>query len=127
MVLVCAWYCLLEFNSFDIVINTMRSRHQSRPPEGLWDNTLGEFEEHERPEWHAKAACRGVGTDLFFPDTADGVAVKKVKQAREDYCNGCAVSGDCLEFAFTSFEMFGVWGGASRSDRINIIEEYKQA
>lgn len=61
--------------------------------------------------WLSHGACRGVDTNVFFPEigTPD-LAAKQV-------CRTCPVRAHCLEFALASGEKFGVWGGLSEKSR----------
>jgi WhiB family redox-sensing transcriptional regulator len=72
---------------------------------------LAEAVEAEKPAWKAKGNCVGVDPDLFFPsrgETAD--PAKRV-------CQGCVVRDECLEFAMSNGEKFGIWGGLSERER----------
>jgi WhiB family redox-sensing transcriptional regulator len=65
-------------------------------------------------DWKADAACRDLPTSLFFPDSeADsGPAL--------DVCASCPVRQQCLEFALTTRQHDGVWGGATETERKRI-------
>ena len=65
----------------------------------------------ERPEWHARAACRGMGTERFFP--ADHVALLDARRI----CAGCEVKRECGEFAMTVPSLKGIWAGMSERGR----------
>jgi WhiB family redox-sensing transcriptional regulator len=67
----------------------------------------------KRPAWHARAACRGKGTSLFFLDRGQSSG-----PARE-VCGGCNVKQECLSAALDTrpAEDFGVWAGSSARDR----------
>jgi WhiB family redox-sensing transcriptional regulator len=65
----------------------------------------------ERPEWHARAACRGMGTERFFP--ADHVALLDARRV----CAGCDVQRECGEFAMTVPSLKGIWAGMSERGR----------
>ena len=56
-----------------------------------------------RPAWMADAACRGAGTDLFFPGTGGST------RAARAYCARCAVVAECASYAERGREV-GVWG-----------------
>lgn len=64
----------------------------------------------ERPEWHARAACRGVGTAAFFPERGETTV------AAVEYCNRCEVRDECAAHALT-YETEGVWAGIAGRDR----------
>lgn len=59
---------------------------------------------NSRPDWHRRAACRGVGPDLFFPGPGHPHPVGVV------LCESCPVIDDCRG----SDEPYGVWGGEIR-------------
>jgi WhiB family redox-sensing transcriptional regulator len=60
----------------------------------------------DRAEWMDHAACKGL-TALFFPEPGENT-----DQARA-ICAECPVAVECLEYAETQNERFGVWGGRS--------------
>lgn len=65
-----------------------------------------------RPSWHRKAACRGMETDLFFPER--GVKL----DAARSVCEGCSVRSECLTAALDAGPRTpGVWGGVSERGR----------
>jgi len=68
----------------------------------------------EAPTWQDLANCLGVDPDLFFPER--GASTREAKEV----CRGCVVRGDCLEYALTHGEKFGIWGGMSERERRRI-------
>jgi WhiB family redox-sensing transcriptional regulator len=69
--------------------------------------------------WAARGACRHSDPELFFPVSSAGPSASQVAQAKL-VCSGCPVRPECLEFALESGQDFGVWGGASESERRTI-------
>lgn len=69
------------------------------------------FDLFQRPEWHAHAACRGVGADVFFPERGEMVAAAKA------ICAVCPVRQECFDHALDNGERNGVWGGVSERGR----------
>lgn len=70
----------------------------------------------KRASFTELAACRGLGTDLWFPEKNQPY---KSKAARE-ICRGCPVRGQCLDYAesFTGRQkLAGTWGGLSQKQR----------
>ena len=67
--------------------------------------------------WQDLANCRGADPDLFFPER--GASTRQAK----GICRECVVREDCLEFAITSSEKFGIWGGMSERERRKIRRE----
>jgi WhiB family transcriptional regulator, redox-sensing transcriptional regulator len=73
--------------------------------------------EPEDLEWQRYANCLGVDPDLFFPER--GASTREAKEV----CRGCVVREDCLEYAITHSEKFGIWGGLSERERRRIRRE----
>lgn len=67
--------------------------------------------EAEDSSWQDRANCRGVDPDLFFPER--GASTREPKEV----CRGCVVRLDCLEYALSNNEKFGIWGGLSEQER----------
>lgn len=69
----------------------------------------------QRPAWQQKAACRGMGPDLFF--TERGASTNPAKEI----CAACPVRVECLEYGMSMQGRggydFGIWGGASARER----------
>jgi hypothetical protein len=66
----------------------------------------------DRPTWHARAACRGVGPAQFFPPR--GNPVRRVRSAVA-VCERCGVAWECLSYGLDN-DCVGVWGGLVLSD-----------
>ena len=64
--------------------------------------------------WQRQANCMGVDPDLFFPER--GASTREAKEV----CRGCVVREDCLEYALSNGEKFGIWGGMSERERRRI-------
>lgn len=61
-----------------------------------------------RPAWHARAACRGMDPDAFFPARGESVS------AALDVCAGCPVRAECFDFAMAQeSSLHGVWAGTT--------------
>ena len=73
--------------------------------------------ESEDLAWQQYANCLGVDPDLFFPER--GASTREAKEV----CRGCVVREDCLEYAITHSEKFGIWGGLSERERRRIRRE----
>lgn len=65
-------------------------------------------------EWQQYGACRGLDPDMFFPQRGDTVREAKT------VCDACPVRPQCLEYAITNGEKFGIWGGLSERERRRI-------
>lgn len=62
-------------------------------------------------EWTIHAACAGLDPNLFF--TERGESTREVKAV----CATCPVCEECLDYALTNGEKYGVWGGKSERER----------
>ena len=67
--------------------------------------------------WHDGANCKGANADLFFPER--GASTRTAKTI----CRECLVREECLEFAITTGEKFGIWGGMSERERRRVRRE----
>ena len=67
-------------------------------------------------DWRHRAACRDVDPEIFFPIGNSGPAVLQIEEAKQ-VCRRCPVMESCLEWALTSNQDSGVWGGMSEDER----------
>jgi WhiB family redox-sensing transcriptional regulator len=74
--------------------------------------------------WRVRAACATVDPDLFFPVGVTGPAVGQIAAAKA-VCAGCDVRADCLEFAITTNQEYGVWGGTSEEERRALRRQWR--
>ncbi len=70
----------------------------------------------ERDEWRTFAACRDTDPDLFFPVGTTGPALDQIANAKA-VCQTCEVQSLCLEYAVSTNQDSGVWGGTSEEER----------
>jgi WhiB family transcriptional regulator, redox-sensing transcriptional regulator len=66
-----------------------------------------------RPDWHTRAACRGMGTAMFLP--TQGMKSDSGKSV----CSTCTVRSECLAFGRDGNEV-GTWGGLSTLERVRV-------
>ena len=78
--------------------------------------TLLEKLETAADDWQCQAACRDTDPDLFFPVGSTGLALEQIESAKV-VCQACDVKTACLEFALTTNQDSGVWGGTSEEER----------
>ena len=65
----------------------------------------------EEPDWQERALCAQTDPEAFFPEK--GGSTREAKRI----CSGCEVRAECLEYALTNDERFGIWGGLSERER----------
>lgn len=66
--------------------------------------------------WRDQAACRDTDPDLFFPVGTTGPAIEQIRSAKE-VCEACEVRQPCLDYALSTNQDSGVWGGTSEDER----------
>jgi WhiB family transcriptional regulator, redox-sensing transcriptional regulator len=69
--------------------------------------------------WREAGACASADPDLFFPISAAGKGAAQIARARH-ICAGCRVRRECLDFAITTGETEGIWGGTTPDERIRV-------
>ncbi len=67
-------------------------------------------------DWRHSALCRDEDPELFFPIGTVGPAERQVSEAKA-VCRRCSVTQDCLNWAVTTGQDSGVWGGLSEDER----------
>ncbi|GAA2422949.1 WhiB family transcriptional regulator [Streptomyces glaucus] len=65
-------------------------------------------------DWQEEALCAQTGSDFFFPEP--GSSVREAKRI----CALCPIRSACLEYALDHDERFGVWGGLSEKERLEL-------
>ena len=71
-------------------------------------------------KWFDLGACRGLDSAVFYPDDETGA------ESAKSVCGSCAVQSTCLEYALSSREKAGIWGGATERDRRRIIRQRRK-
>lgn len=70
--------------------------------------------------WRQRAACRGLGPDIFYPITDDEAEEAKA------VCAVCPVHQACLEHALAQREREGVWGGTTERERRRLARQRRK-
>ena len=66
--------------------------------------------------WRDQSACRDTDPTLFFPVGTTGAALDQIASAKA-VCDTCEAKQPCLEFALSTNQDSGVWGGTSEEER----------
>lgn len=77
-------------------------------PEMLWvvaDDVEGAL------GWQERALCAQTDPESFFPEK--GGSTREAKKV----CHSCEVRSECLDYALSNDERFGIWGGLSERER----------
>ena len=71
--------------------------------------------------WRDGGACRGLDPSVFYPETDEAAEIARA------VCESCNVRVACLEFALSSREKQGVWGGCTERDRRRIVRQRRRS
>ena len=80
------------------------------PSQGI-AGLLGIGTEGDAQSWQEQALCAETDPEAFFPEK--GGSTREAKKI----CTGCEVKAQCLEYALSNDERFGIWGGLSERER----------
>ncbi len=72
------------------------------------DRTLGVV---AGEDWQDSALCSQTDPDAFYPEK--GASPRTAKRI----CGLCDVKAECLDYALSHNERFGIWGGLSERER----------
>lgn len=81
------------------------------------------LEEVKLPAWRAKGSCRGCDATIFYPPPDDD----SLAAAAKEICSGCPVRKPCLEFALSTREKHGVWGGLTERERRRVLRQRRRS
>ena len=70
--------------------------------------------------WSSQARCKGIDPEIFYPVSDDDADEAK------SICTECPVRIACLEYAISSRERDGIWGGATERERRRIIRQRRK-
>lgn len=79
----------------------------------LWQTLpgFGDTADDGQLAWQADALCAQTDPEAFFPEK--GGSTRDAKKV----CGSCPVKQQCLEYALSNDERFGIWGGMSERER----------
>lgn len=67
-------------------------------------------------EWSDRAACLSAEPEQFFP-VGGAAAADWETAAAKQVCGHCAVLLECRDYALSTRQPFGVWGGLDEEER----------
>jgi WhiB family redox-sensing transcriptional regulator len=71
----------------------------------------------EPGDWQDRALCAQADPEAWFPEK--GGSTREAKKI----CRGCEVRAECLEYALTNGERYGIYGGLSERERRRLKRE----
>jgi WhiB family transcriptional regulator, redox-sensing transcriptional regulator len=78
-------------------------------------------DDEDENSWRLSALCGETDPEAFFPEK--GGSTREAKRI----CTGCEVRAECLEFALSNDERFGIWGGLSERERRRLRMQRRDA
>ena len=85
--------------------------------------TWTKIEHWNAEDWREHAACRDTDPSLFFPVGTTGPAVAQIASAKA-VCRQCDAQSACLEFALTTNQDSGIWGGTDEEERRKLRRQW---
>lgn len=77
-------------------------------------NSLSEYDPFFTEPWRHEALCIDQPAAMFFPESSQSnLPAKRI-------CEMCPVRIECLDYAITTFQEFGIWGGTVGKERSQI-------
>lgn len=79
-------------------------------------------------DWQEQARCGAVDASVFFPPPHHESKAERLAREAEAkaICADCVVRSECLEWALTVGETFGVWGGHSEAERRQLLRDQQE-
>lgn len=75
-------------------------------------------------DWQLHGLCRGQNSEVFYhPDGERGRARAQRENRAKAICASCPVINNCREHALNVEEPYGIWGGMSESERMNLLRK----
>ena len=76
--------------------------------------------------WSDRAACLTAEPETFFPVSSAGASLREVDVAKA-ICRSCGVLDECRDYALTTRQPFGVWGGLDEEERREVLAQRQVA
>ena len=69
--------------------------------------------------WREEAACLSYPAVLFFgvDDNESPIERRAREEQAKSICANCSVRSECLDFAISAREPYGIWGGLTELER----------
>jgi WhiB family transcriptional regulator, redox-sensing transcriptional regulator len=90
-------------------------------PAEIFDQLLERVVVH-RPEWQRRAACRGMGPDVFFLGQGGDPGPARA------VCDRCPVAVECLDFSVAQgVDLQGIWAGVGQKGRLPLRRSVRRS
>jgi WhiB family redox-sensing transcriptional regulator len=77
------------------------------------------------PAWWPDRLCHLYPHVDFHPISHGSIQQAILEAPAKSVCRRCPVQHDCLDYAITENEQFGIWGGLNPSERDRIRTSYE--
>lgn len=78
-------------------------------------------------DWQLQGACRGADASMFFhPEGERGHDRQRREQRAKALCRTCPVLVECRTHALRVGESYGVWGGLSETERLELLRRARR-
>jgi WhiB family transcriptional regulator, redox-sensing transcriptional regulator len=108
----------------------VRTHRRRTPPPDVWQGPpepLHQARDRGTWTWRRDAACRNLGSSLFFaPDGERAAARRHREAAAKAICGSCPVRTPCTLYALATRQQYGVWGGLTEDDRRQPIADERR-
>jgi WhiB family redox-sensing transcriptional regulator len=78
-------------------------------------------------DWTSKAACKDLGSENFFYDSADKNDNNIKESLAKNICRKCPVAAECLMHAIDADEKYGIWGSFAPRERNILIKTFSKS
>jgi WhiB family transcriptional regulator, redox-sensing transcriptional regulator len=79
-------------------------------------------------QWQHLGACKDLPSEFFFhPDGERGARRRNREIRAKAVCSTCPVLQQCRKHALSIQEPYGIWGGLSEDDRLEILSARSSA
>lgn len=73
------------------------------------------------------ALCGQSDPEAFFPEKHSDEENTRAINSAKQVCSACPVKMDCLNWALTNEEKYGIWGGLTATERRRLTARIKDA
>lgn len=103
----------LEVQPRSLEPRALEPRSFEATPQPVWIGlpVRQDFDDEGELGWQTDALCAQTDPEAFFPEK--GGSTRDAKKV----CGACNVRSQCLEYALSNDERFGIWGGLSERER----------
>jgi len=78
-------------------------------------------------DWQSSGNCANLPSEIFFHPEAERGEFRRGREKRaKAICKSCPVLSICREFALVGKETYGIWGGLSSEERLDILNSTSQ-